>query len=443
LGLKSRGRGRTDLVRETSAKTIDTVEENVSVEGDLTTQTPTASVTDLFEDSEEANEIVEESNGRNRFRVNRPGAKKQGAKKQGGAFKRFGGVKKARNSPNANIRVEFKKDNIPEESEEEAAPKKFFVRPDGRKPRVKSNIRARIANKGQSFFQESGEVTSPSSAGASGFRHSTRVEDADFSGETTASGSFEEQEFNLEKRHISSAELNSFHQDQYQTTLTSQEYVQPRQYEQESFQRQPTHSVLYPAEKFNSITNNIVQQRKQHITYEPTLSSAEQLDQQNSQEEDFVPVPFLTLNPRPTRQQELLEQLVVKSGSSSSSPNSGSSGAASSGAVSSGTYSRSSSFGSPSGATAPAFRTSLPLAVTAQSTSPVQGYSSVASTGFTSPASAQSSVEDSSNSTHMTAFKALLSQTKTATPAAQSAPSAADSSVALAGFPLQMLNSRV
>jgi len=105
---------------------------------------------------------------------------------------------------------------------------------------------------------------------------------------------------------------------------------------------------------------------------------------------------------------------------------------------------------SPSGAIAPAFRSSLPstgAVATAQSTSPVQGFSSVASTGFTSPASAPSSpaaADDSSNSTHMSAFKALLSQTKTATPAAPAAASSAagDSSLALAGFPLQLLNPR-
>jgi hypothetical protein len=379
LGLKARGRGRTDLVRDqTSAKTIDSVEEKIvseenksAEEVDVTTLPATASVNGLFDDSEEANEISEESKERNRFRVNRPSIKKQ---KNG--FKRFGGVKKARTPPNANIRVEFKKDNIPEESEEEVAPKKFFVRPDGRKPRVKSNIRARIANKGQNYFQDSGEVTVPESTGVSGFRHSTKVDDANISGESTGTGSFEDQEDNLEKRHISSAELNSYNQEQYQTT--SQVYGQPRQYEQESFQRQPTHSVFYPAEQFNSNTNKLPRTQNQHIIYEPTVSSAEQQDQQNSQEDNLVPVPFLTLNPRPTRQQELLEQLVVESGSSSTTSGS------SSGAISSGSYSHSSRFSSPSGAIAPAFRSSLPstgAVATAQSTSPVQGFSSVASTG--------------------------------------------------------------
>ena len=57
-------------------------------------------------------------------------------------------VKKALGPPpNANIRVEFKKATAPpastaEEQEEEEGTKKFFVKPDGRKPRVKSNIRS-------------------------------------------------------------------------------------------------------------------------------------------------------------------------------------------------------------------------------------------------------------------------------------------------------------
>jgi hypothetical protein len=52
-------------------------------------------------------------------------------------------VKKALGPPpNANIRVEFKKATALQDSAEDEGTKKFFVKPDGRKPRVKSNIRS-------------------------------------------------------------------------------------------------------------------------------------------------------------------------------------------------------------------------------------------------------------------------------------------------------------
>ena len=60
--------------------------------------------------------------------------------------------KLGRPPPNTHIRVDFKKAVTKEE--ETTAPQKLFVKPDGRKPRVKSNIRARFAHRGKSPFGE-------------------------------------------------------------------------------------------------------------------------------------------------------------------------------------------------------------------------------------------------------------------------------------------------
>jgi len=60
--------------------------------------------------------------------------------------------KLGRTSANSHIRVDFKK--AVTEEEEPSAPKNIFVKPDGRKPRVKSNIRARFAHRGKSSFGE-------------------------------------------------------------------------------------------------------------------------------------------------------------------------------------------------------------------------------------------------------------------------------------------------
>ena len=67
-------------------------------------------------------------------------------------------VRKASRAPaNGNIRVEFKKKV--EEDNSLGLKGKFFINPDGRKPRVKSNIRAKLANRGQQFGEESEEET--------------------------------------------------------------------------------------------------------------------------------------------------------------------------------------------------------------------------------------------------------------------------------------------
>jgi len=75
-------------------------------------------------------------------------------------------VKKAKAAPpNGNIRVEFKKASAVAAEE---GSKPTFVKPDGRKPRVKANIRARKAHRGI-FGQPQAETS------VTGFRHSTKV----------------------------------------------------------------------------------------------------------------------------------------------------------------------------------------------------------------------------------------------------------------------------
>jgi len=112
--------------------------------------------------------------------------------------KKWPSVKKAnRAPPNANIRVEFKKKTAAENKL-----KGFFVKPDGRKPRVKSNIRAKFAHRGQQFGQQHDNA-------ANGFRHSTKVEKETFDGAssqldlTPFEGSEED---NTEKREVNNAD---------------------------------------------------------------------------------------------------------------------------------------------------------------------------------------------------------------------------------------------
>jgi len=89
--------------------------------------------------------------------------------------KKWAQVKKANLPPqNANIRVDFKK---AVEKEDVETHRKFFVKPDGRKPRVKSNIRARFANRGKFPFGQQQENS---------FRHNTEEEEEEtFNGSST------------------------------------------------------------------------------------------------------------------------------------------------------------------------------------------------------------------------------------------------------------------
>jgi len=117
--------------------------------------------------------------------------------------KKWPHVKKAnRAPPNANIRVEFKKKSEADIQEDKIKLKGFFVKPDGRKPRVKSNIRAKFANRGQQFGHQHDNA-------ANGFRHSTKVEEETFDG---ASSQLDltpfdgPEEDNTEKREVNIAD---------------------------------------------------------------------------------------------------------------------------------------------------------------------------------------------------------------------------------------------
>merc|ERR1712106_187082 len=126
--------------------------------------------------------------------------------------KKWPHVKKAnRAPPNGNIRVEFSKKSAAQIEEEENKPRGFFVKPDGRKPRAKSNIRAKFANRGQQFGQQHDNA-------ANGFRHSTRVEEETFDGasshldltpfEGTDEDNTEKREINIADAPFSPALLN-------------------------------------------------------------------------------------------------------------------------------------------------------------------------------------------------------------------------------------------
>jgi len=112
--------------------------------------------------------------------------------------KKWPSVKKAnRAPPNANIRVEFKKKTAAENKLTG-----FFVKPDGRKPRVKSNIRAKFAHRGQQFGHQHDNA-------ANGFRHSTKVEKETFDGASSQLDltPFEvSEEDNTEKREVNIAD---------------------------------------------------------------------------------------------------------------------------------------------------------------------------------------------------------------------------------------------
>ena len=195
-------------------------------------------------------------------------------------FRQFSGVKKARKPPpNANIRVEFKK--APVASEEDLT-KKFFVKPDGRKPRVKSNIRARLADKGQFPFEES-EPT--------GFRHSTKVDDFQFNGDKEL-----ENVDNTQKREINSADLNP------QSFLNPEEQSWSEIAEKNSGEFvTPVHSLAPPEQNPQSVVQS-------KVDTSPTFPSAPT----HQISPIFKPEP-LTLNTRPSNSPSaLLEQIVVK-----------------------------------------------------------------------------------------------------------------------------------
>lgn len=193
---KFRGRGFGNQKKKAPKETIEiTTEAQIEDFGEeRTTSEPEESLlsveSELFDDIEnEDNDIIIEEHT--------VAEKKKPRKK-------WPHIKKAnRAHKNANIRVEFKKQSAEEvREEEENTPKGFFVKPDGRKPRVKSNIRAKFAHRGQQFGHQHDNA-------ANGFRHSTKVEKETFDGAssqldlTPFEGSDED---NTEKREINIAD---------------------------------------------------------------------------------------------------------------------------------------------------------------------------------------------------------------------------------------------
>ena len=97
----------------------------------------------------------------------------------------------------SNIRVEFKKKV--EEDDESERRGKFFIKPDGRKPRVKSNIRAKFAHRGQHFGGQ--QHTAPASSEEETFDGaSSHLDLTPFNKETDEAPEVED--VNTEKREV-------------------------------------------------------------------------------------------------------------------------------------------------------------------------------------------------------------------------------------------------
>ena len=104
--------------------------------------------------------------------------------------------RKASKAPlHSNIRVEFKKQVEEDESDRRG---KFFIKPDGRKPRVKSNIRAKFAHRGQHF---GGQHPAPASSEEETFDGaSSQLDLTPFNKETDKEQEVED--INTEKREV-------------------------------------------------------------------------------------------------------------------------------------------------------------------------------------------------------------------------------------------------
>ena len=111
--------------------------------------------------------------------------------------------RKASKAPlHSNIRVEFKKQPVEDESDRRG---KFFFKPDGRKPRVKSNIRAKFAHRGQHF---GGQHPAPASSEEETFDGaSSQLDLTPFDKETDEAQEVED--VNTEKREVDNNEAPS------------------------------------------------------------------------------------------------------------------------------------------------------------------------------------------------------------------------------------------
>ena len=270
LGLKTKTGGRIrplnrevkepepEYTTEGIVSSVDPVIEQVTESSVLSVES------ELFLEEELLNEIPS-------------GDSKDETQPEATGFRRFPGVQKARQPPNANVRVEFKK--APSQPEEQG--KKFFVKPDGRRPRVKSNIRARLANKGQFLFDKSEPI---------GFHHSTKVdEEFEFNGDPEL-----EHKDNTEKREINPNDLNL-------NTESLDSLLQGWENKERKFQLNS--NTPAPPQPFQFV---------QSETF-PSPSSP-------STPEILDPEP-LTPDTQPSNSQtELLEQIVVKHGETTPPP---------------------------------------------------------------------------------------------------------------------------
>ena len=103
----------------------------------------------------------------------------------------------------SNIRVEFKKKV--EEDDESSRRGKFFIKPDGRKPRVKSNIRAKFAHRGQHFGGQQAHTAPASSEEETFDGASSHLDLTPFNKETDP----EVEDINTEKREVNNNDAPS------------------------------------------------------------------------------------------------------------------------------------------------------------------------------------------------------------------------------------------
>jgi hypothetical protein len=181
---KFRGRGFGNLRKATHKEDVEIITEaQIEDSGEQITTTESQQEENILSVESELFDDAENEENDTSIEENAVTDKKKPRKK-------WPSVKKANN---ANIRVEFKKKTAAENKL-----KGFFVKPDGRKPRVKSNIRAKFAHRGQQFGHQH-------DIAANGFRHSTKVQKETFDGAssqldlTPFAGSEED---NTEKREI-------------------------------------------------------------------------------------------------------------------------------------------------------------------------------------------------------------------------------------------------
>ena len=171
-------------------------------------------------------------------------------------------VRKANKAPaNGNIRVEFKKKV---DGDANGLRGKFFINPDGRKPRVKSNIRAKFANRGQHFGPSTTPTTDVSDSkeeetfdGAS-----SQLDLTPFNKNIDDKEALEE-DVNTEKREVNNAEapaalavLNQISNETPEKTVSQPPSSQPPQFSQPPASQPPQFSHELPLFPLTPLTLN-------------------------------------------------------------------------------------------------------------------------------------------------------------------------------------------